>query len=904
MRYVYRFGKGNADGNGQMRELLGGKGANLAEMTRLGLPVPAGFTITTEACLEFQRTGRFADGLDEELSEAVEHVEECMGTRFGDSQSPLLLSCRSGARSSMPGMMDTVLNLGLNRQTLPGLVQQTGDERSAWDSYRRLVQIYGDVVLELRPAAKSQLDPFESILDDLKQSQGVEHDYQLSVPQLQELVVRFQELIEDSGKRLPEDPWQQLVAAIKAVFASWNNDRAIIYRRQYGIPDDWGTACNIQAMVFGNLGDDCATGVALTREGSFGAPGLVGDYLVNAQGEDVVAGIRHTQRIEESLEADMPHAFAQLQQSAETLEKHFRDVQDIEFTIQHGKVWILQTRNAKRTGFAAVRIAVDMVDEGLITPREALAQNRIPANDLNHLLQPVFDPAAKAAAERGQRVLAVGIAASPGAASGRICLTSKQAELQAASDPETALILVRRRTSADDIRGMNAAAGVLTALGGSSSHAALVSRQMGRPCVVGCRDLAFDQLTGTIRIGSTVLHEGDLLSIDGFTGRVYLGSIETHASEVMQVLRHGAPASESLVYQYFSRVMQWADEFRSLSVRANCDKPDQAREASALGAEGIGLCRTEHMFFDHVNAFREMILADTPDERKRALAKLLPHQRDDFLALFRVMGNRPVNVRLLDPPLHEFLPHGRQQIELLAKQWGKSADLVYSRVRSLEEYNPMLGHRGCRLGIVYPEITAMQVRAIFEAACLAYNEGLRVQPEVMVPLVAYEAEIRNQAETIRQTVEIVFAERGMKFDYSIGTMIEIPRAAITADQIAKEAEFFSFGTNDLTQTTLGMSRDDSGPFLTHYLENRLLTTDPFRSIDQQGVGELMRWAVEKGRRQRPDLEVGICGEHGGDPSSVRFCHHLGLDYVSCSPRRLPIARLAAAQAALEEAQTV
>ncbi len=908
-KYVYFFGDGRADGRAEMRNLLGGKGANLAEMTNIGLPVPPGFTITTEVCTHYYTHGHtYPPELESQVTEALRGIERVMGAEFGSRTNPLLVSCRSGARESMPGMMDTVLNIGLNDETVLALAEQSGDERFAWDSYRRFVQMYGDVVLDLKPKEKTEIDPFEAILDRKKEQAGVKFDSELSPAHLKELVAEFKAAIrERTGRDFPDDPQEQLWGAIGAVFGSWMNDRAVVYRREYGIPHEWGTACNVQAMVFGNLGNDCATGVGLTRNCSTGEPGFNGDYLINAQGEDVVAGIRTPKRIEETLAQDMPEAYEQLLNIARTLERHYKDVQDIEFTIQRGKVWVLQTRNAKRTGFAAVRIAVDMVNEGLITPNEALQPKRIPADALNQFLQPIFDPQAKEQAEREGRLLTTGINAGPGAACGRICLYAEDAEAIFNDDPSAELILVRRETSPEDLRGMRVSKGILTTFGGASSHAALVSRQMGKACVVGCSDLNIDYQAGTVSVGEKVLRAGDWISIDGFTGEVFEGRVPTKPSEIVEVLVHKSRSPEdSEVYRRYEQLMGWVDEHRRLRVRTNADLPDQAALAVAFGAEGIGLCRTEHMFFSHLDEMREMIAADTEAQRKAALDKMLPFQRDDFAGLFRAMQGRPVTIRLLDPPLHEFLSerHLEEQPDLaerLAKTLGVSEEEIHQRVRGLHESNPMLGHRGCRLGIVYPEITAMQARAIFEAACQVKQEGIDVHPEVMVPLVGLLAELHNQEKIIREQAEAVFEQTGVRVDYTVGTMIEVPRAAICADQIAESAEFFSFGTNDLTQMTLAMSRDDYGGFIGFYRENDIVPFDPFQRIDQDGVGRLMKLGVEGGRRTRPELKIGICGEHGGDPSSVMFCHEIGLDYVSCSPLRVPIARLAAAQAAVTSA---
>jgi pyruvate, orthophosphate dikinase len=902
-KYVYFFGAGKAEGRADMRALLGGKGANLAEMVNINLPVPAGFTITTEVCnYYYANKKQYPPELKAQVAQALSRVEEAMGAKFGCTTNPLLVSCRSGARDSMPGMMDTVLNIGLNDQTVAALAKNSGNERFAWDSYRRFVQMYGDVVLDLKPRDKKEHYPFEELLDRKKQKAGAKFDSELKPEQLKELVAEFKKAIKDrTGHDFPTDPLEQVWGAIGAVFRSWMNDRAIVYRRTYGIPHEWGTAVNVQAMVFGNLGEDCATGVALTRDGALGTPGFCGDYLINAQGEDVVAGIRTPERIEVTLPTAMPEAYKQLNEIGKTLEKHYKDVQDIEFTVQKGKVWMLQTRNAKRTGFAAVRIAVDMVNEGLITKDEALSAKRIPADDLNQLLQPIFDPAAKKGAQEQGRLLARGINAGPGAATGKIVFHATDAEAQYNANPNVELILVRRETSPEDLRGMKVAKGILTAFGGASSHAALVSRQMGKVCIVGCSDLNIDYHAGTVTCNGKVLREGDDISIDGFTGEVFAGRVTTQPSEVIQVvLQKTMKPEQSETYQRYAQLMEWVDAARKLKVRTNADQPEQAAEAVAFGAEGIGLCRTEHMFFDHIDEFREMILAQEEGARKAALAKLLPFQRDDFAGLFKEMNGRPVTIRLLDPPLHEFLPHEDGAQKDLAAKLGLKAEAVAERVHELHESNPMLGHRGCRLGIVYQEITAMQARAIFEAAVQVKKAGIDVLPEVMIPLVGFLAEFRDQEKIIREQAEAVFQETGTKLDYLVGTMIEVPRAAICADQIAQGAEFFSFGTNDLTQTGLGMSRDDYGTFIGYYREHDIISNDPFQTIDQDGIGGLMKIGVAGGRKTRSNLKIGICGEHGGDPASVMFCHRIGLDYVSCSPYRVPIARLAAAQAAIAE----
>jgi pyruvate,orthophosphate dikinase len=903
-KYVYSFGDGYADGDAKQKELLGGKGANLAEMCKIGLPVPAGFTLSTDVCTHYYDNGRqYPPELKSQVEAAMAKIEKTMGTKFGDAKNPMLLACRSGARESMPGMMDTVLNIGLNDDTVKGLIAQSGDERFAYDSYRRLIQMYGDVVMGLKYTGE---DAFEHILHDAKHKAGVKLDNELTAAQLKEVVANYKAAIKKlTGNDFPTDPWQQIWGAIGAVFGSWMNDRATVYRRQYNIPDEWGTACNVMAMVFGNLGDDCATGVALTRDGSLGDPGVNGDYLINAQGEDVVNGSRPTKRIETQLEKDMPKAFQELVDVCLKLEKHYRNMQDIEFTVQRNKLWMLQCRSAKRTGFAAVRVAVDLVKEGLIGKEEAISAKFIPAGDLNQLLQPIFDGDAKKAAVKGNQLLTKGIPAGPGAATGKIVFNPRNAEEIKLRDPHARLILVRKETTPEDLRGMKAAQGILTAVGGVSSHAALVSRQMGKVCIVGAGELDIDYGKGVVTVKDKTVKEGDDISIDGFTGEVFVGKIDTKDSEVDQVLvRKSLAAEKAPTYQLFKQVMDWAEEYRKIGVRTNADTPGMAEEAIAFGAEGIGLCRTEHMFFDHILEMREMIVAETKDERERALAKLLPHQRSDFAGLFRAMAGRPVTIRLLDPPLHEFLPHGGAETNELAAKLGVSPAAVARRTSELHEANPMLGHRGCRLGIVYPEITAMQARAIFEAACQVQKEGVPVKPEVMIPLVGFKKELAHQEKIVRAAAEEVFKETGVKVEYLVGTMIELPRACVAADQIAEHAEFFSFGTNDLTQTTLGVSRDDYGPFIGPYTDPQkadILAADPFETIDQDGVGELMKMGTTKGRSARPKLKVGICGEHGGEPASVKFCAKIGLDYVSCSPKRVPIAKLAAAQAALEAA---
>jgi pyruvate, orthophosphate dikinase len=903
-KYVYFFGGNKAEGRADMKNLLGGKGANLAEMVNIGLPVPAGFTLTTEVCTYYEDHGhQYPPELKAEVEKALKQTEEVMGAKFGDPKNPLLVSCRSGARVSMPGMMDTVLNIGLNEATLRGLIEKTGNERFAWDSYRRFVQMYGDVVLGLKPQTKTEVDPFEKILEELKHSKKVHLDNDLTTADLQELVKRYKKAVKErTGKDFPDDAHEQLWQAIGAVFASWMNDRAIVYRRQYGFPQEWGTAANICSMVFGNMGDDCSTGVAFTRDPATGDKAFYGEYLINAQGEDVVAGIRTPKKIAE-LQKDMPEVYKQLDEVRTKLENHYKNVQDIEFTVQKGKLWMLQTRNGKRTGFAAVQFAVDFVREGKISKETALSVEWVPPDDLNQLLQPIFDPAAKRKAIDAGTLLAKGINAGPGAATGRIKFHADDAEnwvhKHGKGTPDSRVILVRRETSPEDIRGMQAADGILTAFGGASSHAALVSRQMGKVCIVGCNALQIDYEKATMTVGGKVLKDGDWISIDGFTGEVMSGQVATKPSEVVQVLIDKTLKPEqSPVYQTFAELMSWADAVRKLKIRTNADLPNQAAQAVAFGAEGIGLCRTEHMFFDHIDPMREMILSETVEARKKALEKLLPFQRADFEGLFKAMKGLPVTIRTLDPPLHEFLPQEPAAQAELAKKLGVPADKIASRVKELHELNPMLGFRGCRLGIVFPEITEMQCRAVFEAACNVQKSGVTVEPEIMIPLVGFLPELKAQTKIVHETAKKVFKEKGVEVKYLVGTMIELPRACIVADQIAKEAQFFSFGTNDLTQTTLGMSRDDYGTFIRHYQENDIVARDPFQTIDMEGVGGLMKIAVEKGRAARPDLKIGICGEHGGEPDSVKFCHKIGLNYVSCSPFRVPVARLAAAQAAL------
>ena len=898
-KYVYSFGGGKAEGKASMRELLGGKGAGLHEMTRMGVPVPPGFTITTDVCAYYDaHRGRYPKGLNHEIMAALRRVEKIMGRKFGDPENSLLVSVRSGARESMPGMMDTVLNLGLNDQTIQGLIAGTKDPRFAYDSYRRFVQMYGDVVLGLRPKDKNERDPFELILERKKEARGVRFDTELNAEELKELVVAFKAEIKTKlGRDFPEEPYEQLWGAIGAVFGSWNNDRAIAYRELYHIPHTWGTAVNVQTMVFGNKGESCATGVAFTRDPATGEKRFYGEFLVNAQGEDVVAGIRTPRPIAELREV-MPRPYAALKRVCKILERRYKEMQDIEFTIEDKRLWLLQTRTGKRTGFAAVRIAVDMVKERVISKKEALL--RIEPDQLNQLLRPIFDQADKDRAAQEGRILAKGLPAGPGAATGRIVFHAEDAE--AWKKRGERVILCRIETSPDDIRGMEAAQGILTARGGMTSHAALVARQMGKICVAGCEAVNIDYAQREMRVGGTLLKEGDWISVDGTTGEVIRGEIQTLPSEVLQVLIGGAMNPKaSHVYQQFSKLMRWADGERKIGVRTNTDQPEQARVAIAFGAEGIGLCRTEHMFFegDRIRAVREMILAEDESGRRRALAKLLPVQKKDFKDILDIMGDLPVTIRTLDPPLHEFLPKTEEEIVELSQIMGVPAETIKNKIRLLHEFNPMLGHRGCRLGISYPEITEMQAQAIFEAACELRREGKNPFPEVMIPLVGSRQEFHAQREIVERVAQETMKAYGVRVHYLIGTMIELPRACLVADEIAKEAEFFSFGTNDLTQTCLGLSRDDAGKFLPGYVAHGLLPEDPFVSIDLDGVGSLMRIAVQKGRKARKGLEIGICGEHGGDPRSVTFCHEIGLDYVSCSPYRLPIAKLAAAQAALQ-----
>jgi pyruvate,orthophosphate dikinase len=896
-RRVYYFGDGKADGNGKMKALLGGKGANLAEMTRIGLPVPPGFTITTEVCNYFTENRRtYPKGLEAEVEAALAKVEKSVGKKFGDKERPLLVSVRSGARDSMPGMMDTILNLGMNDSVVEVIAKQTGNPRFAWDSYRRFLQMYGDVVMGVQKRPGEDHEPFESVIEHLKDERYGKHDFpdvKLKVEDLRELVRRFKELIKErTGKSFPQDPRKQLWGAIGAVFGSWDNDRAIVYRRKYGIPHDWGTAVNVQTMVFGNMGDTSATGVAFTRDPATGEKVFYGEYLINAQGEDVVAGVRTPHPIAKLAE-EMPDAYKSLMKVRDILEKHFRDMQDLEFTVENNRLYILQTRNGKRTGLAAVRIAVEMVEERLISKEDAI--RRIPADSLAHLLAPIFDRKSIASAKK----IATGLAAGPGAASGHVVFSAEEAVRR--SQRGEKVLLARVETSPEDLRGMIAAEGILTSRGGVSSHAALVARQMGKVCVCGASGVQIDYQRRTLTASGTTLKEGDPISIDGTAGEVFAGEVTTAPSEIVQVLvDRSLDGKKSATYQRYARLMSWVDRARKLDVRTNADTPEQVENAVAFGARGIGLCRTEHMFFggDRIDAVREMILAEDKESRVKAVAKLLPYQREDFIGIFKALDGLPATIRFLDPPLHEFLPNDREQQVDLAKKMEVPVELIARRVNELHEFNPMLGHRGCRLGITFPEISEMQARAIFEAAAEVQRKGGKVRPEIMIPLVAFPKELKLQIEIVHRVAAEVAKQKKTKFNYLVGTMIEIPRAALVADEIAADAQFFSFGTNDLTQTTLGMSRDDSGSFLPEYTELEIVPNNPFASIDQKGVGRLMEITRDLGRKTRPEIKLGICGEHGGDPQSVKFCHRLGLNYVSCSPFRVPIAKLAAAQAAL------
>jgi pyruvate,orthophosphate dikinase len=897
-KHVYFFAKDQAEGSKEMKDALGGKGANLAEMAGIGLPVPPGFTISTEVCGLFTESKeKIPEEVNEEILENLKKLEDISGQKFGDEDNPLLVSVRSGAKFSMPGMMDTVLNLGLNNKTVEGLAQKSGDRRFALDCYRRLLHMFGDVVMGV---SKKK---FEGILKKKKEKEGVNFDHQLPEKALEELISGYKELIKkETREDFPQDPKEQLYMAISAVFKSWNNPRAITYRQLNRIPEDLGTAVNVQLMVFGNIGQRSATGVGFTRNPASGVKELYGEYLLNAQGEDVVAGIRTPSPLE-NLKKDMPEVHDELKEITDQLEKHYRDIQDFEFTVQEEKLYMLQTRSGKRTGQAAVKIAVDMVDEGLIDKENALMM--VEPDALNQLLHPVFDSEEKLKHE----ILAKGLAASPGAATGQVVFSADEAVNW--KEKGQRVILVREETSPDDIHGMNASQGILTATGGMTSHAAVVGRQMGKPCVVGCDKIRLNEEEGFFQVGRQKVNDGDWISMDGVTGEVLLGEIKTQPSEIIQVIRKELKPEASQIYQYFTKFLSWADEVRRMGVRANSDTPEDARTAFAFGAEGIGLARTEHMFFkkERLPFIKEMILSETEEERRKFLTKLLPFQREDFYHLFVEMKGLPVTIRTLDPPLHEFLPRKEDLMveltELRAhgdndKKKIQELENLLDRVKALSEFNPMLGHRGCRLGITFPEIIEMQARAIFEAACQLVKEDKKVSLEIMVPLVGAVEELSNQKKIIIEVAEELMAKYGVEFRYSVGTMIEIPRAAITAEEIAREAEFFSFGTNDLTQTTYGISRDDGVSFINHYLTHGIWKQDPFLTVDEEGVGELMRWAVEKGRKTRPDLKVGICGVHGGDPSSIFFCYKIGLNYVSCSAYQIPIARLAAAQITLKE----
>jgi pyruvate,orthophosphate dikinase len=895
-KHVYLFGKTKTDGNGGMKPLLGGKGAGLAEMCRIGLPVPPGFTITTEVCTYYYDHKRsYPPDLKAQMQTGLASIEKQTGKTFGDIKNPLLVSVRSGARDSMPGMMDTILNLGLNDQTVEGLAAKTGNERFAWDCYRRFVQMYGDVVLGVQKGEGEDHEPFETVIDGLKHERyrsDIE-DTKLTADDLKELVARFKALVQErAGKAFPSDPWDQLMGAVGAVFGSWMNDRAIVYRRKYNIPSEWGTAVNVQAMVYGNTGDRSGSGVAFTRNPANGAKEFYGEFLINAQGEDVVAGVRTPEPVAE-LKRHMPKAYHELERIRQTLEQHFKDVQDFEFTIEDEVVYMLQTRNGKRTAMAALKFSMDMFKEKLIDWKTAVMRN--PADQLDQLLAPVFD--AREASKA--KAIATGLPAGPGAASGRIYLNANRAV--EAADRKEQVLLVRVETSPEDLRGMIAAEGILTARGGVSSHAALVARQMGKVCVCGASALEIDYQARTVSVDGQTFKEGDWLSIDGTAGKVFAGQVKTAPSEIVAGLIEGDQAAKQTEkFKSFQQLMKWCDQATRMSVRTNADTPEQTKNAIAFGAVGIGLCRTEHMFFegDRIDAMREMILADTLEARKAALAKLLPYQRDDFAGIFRALDGYPGTIRFLDPPLHEFLPHTKEQQADLSKKLRIPAEKIHQRVEQLHEFNPMLGFRGCRLGIDYPEISEMQARAVFEAAAIVQKEGTKVKPEIMIPLVGFKKELDLQVELVHRVAKDVQAERKVKLNYLVGTMIEVPRGALTADEIAQTAEFFSFGTNDLTQTGLGMSRDDSGSFLPHYAELEIVKKNPFATIDANGVGQLVEMAVQKGQQARPGIKLGICGEHGGDPDSIHFFEKVGLDYVSASPFRVPVARLAAAQAAL------
>ena len=873
MKYVYAFKEGNAS----MRNLLGGKGANLAEMTNLGLPIPQGFTVTTEACTEYYNCGKkISKEIEEEIFKAIGELEKIQGKKFGDNEDPLLVSVRSGARASMPGMMDTILNLGLNDEAVEGFAKKTNNPRFAYDSYRRFIQMYSDVVMEVNKSF------FEKIIDELKEELGVHYDTELNVDNLKELVKRFKKVYSDhmNGEEFPQDAREQLMGAVKAVFRSWDNPRAIVYRRMNDIPGDWGTAVNVQAMVFGNMGDTSGTGVAFTRNPSTGEKGIYGEYLINAQGEDVVAGVRTPQPITKLAE-DLPECYEEFIKIATKLENHYKDMQDMEFTIKEGKLYFLQTRNGKRTAQAAINIACDLVDEGMITPEEAIL--RIDAKSLDQLLHPMFDKDELAKGE----VIGSALPASPGAAAGKIYFNAEDAKNAGKGGRGERVILVRLETTPEDIEGMVASQGVLTVRGGMTSHAAVVARGMGTCCVSGCGEIKINEEKKEFTLGNYTFHEGDYISLDGSTGKIYKGDIKT------------VPAS---VTGNFGRIMAWADENRRLKVRTNADNPRDTKKAVELGAEGIGLCRTEHMFFeeDRIPKIRKMILSETVEDREEALNELIPFQKGDFKAMYKVLNGLPMTVRYLDPPLHEFLPTEEEDIIALAKDMNISVEKLKEKISDLHEFNPMMGHRGCRLAVTYPEIAKMQTRALMEAAIeVSEEEGIEIVPEIMIPLVGEEKELKFVKDIVVETAELVKKEKNSDMQYHIGTMIEIPRAALTADAIAKEAEFFSFGTNDLTQMTFGFSRDDAGKFLDSYYQNKIYESDPFAKLDQTGVGQLVEMAVEKGRKTRPNIKLGICGEHGGEPSSIEFCNRIGLDYVSCSPFRVPIARLAAAQAAIK-----
>ncbi len=900
-KYVYTWGAGKADGDGSMKALLGGKGANLAEMTRIGLPVPPGFTITTEVCTYYYANKKtYPASLQAQMEAGVANMERIMGTRFGDASGfPLLVAVRSGARDSMPGMMDTILNLGLNDQTVVALEKATNNARFAWDCYRRFIQMYGDVVLGVQKREGEDHEPFETVIHTFKHEKYHDdvEDSKLTAEDQQELVKRFKALVKErTGKVFPNNPWDQLRGAAGAVFGSWMNDRAIVYRRKYNIPTEWGTAVNVQAMVFGNTGETSGSGVAFTRNPANGANEFYGEFLVNAQGEDVVAGVRTPEPVIK-LKDVMPKSYAELLKVRATLEKHFKDVQDIEFTIQEGKLFMLQTRNGKRTAAAALKFSIDMVKEKLIDWQTAIMRN--PADQLDQLLAPIFD----LAEVKKAKVIATGLPAGPGAATGKIYFNADRA-VQAADKGEKVL-LVRVETSPEDLRGMIAAEGILTARGGVSSHAALVARQMGKVCVCGAAAVQIDYDRKVATIEGQNFGEGDFLSIDGTTGTVYAGQIKTAPSEIISGLLNNHEASKATEkFKSYTQLMKWCGQVTKLQVRTNADTPEQTANAIAFGASGIGLTRTEHMFFegDRIDAMREMILADSLANREAALAKLLPYQRDDFFGIFKALKGFPATIRFLDPPLHEFLPHTKEQQMDLSRKLNIPVEKIIARVHELHEFNPMLGFRGCRLGIKYPEITRMQARAVFEAAADAQKAGIKAKPEIMIPLVGFKKELDLQVAIVHETAAAVQKEKKVKIAYSVGTMIEVPRGALTADEIAQTAEFFSFGTNDLTQTTLGMSRDDSGSFLAPYQEAEIFKKNPFASVDQTGVGQLMQIAIEKGRKTRPEIKLGICGEHGGDPDSVKFCHKIGLSYVSCSPFRVPVARLAAAQAAVADLQ--